>query len=209
MSFITQLPTVQEYVYVIHATGTNRIKLGYTTNPQGRLAALQTASPFPLQMLACWPGSRARENRLHRYMAQFRQVGEWFEVQPFIGLKLWEIVHKGETTKRLQTPKRSTKTLKEAAPSVLGAQRGRRRSTCPLNVPLGYEVRETSGGLTVYRWWREWVEEKGRKMMRRRYVCFISSSIVATLLTLTPDEQYAEALRMINEAGSKSGLTEA
>lgn len=98
MSFTTQLPAAQEYVYVIHATGTNRIKLGFSTKPKERLAQLQTGSPFPLQMLACWPGSRARENRLHRYMAQFRQVGEWFEVPPFIGLKLWELVHKGEVT---------------------------------------------------------------------------------------------------------------
>lgn len=98
MSFTTQLPAAQEYVYVIHATGTNRIKLGFSTKPKERLAQLQTGSPFPLQMLACWPGSRARENRLHRYMAQFRQVGEWFEAPPFIGLKLWELVHKGEVT---------------------------------------------------------------------------------------------------------------
>lgn len=98
MSFNTQLPTVQEYVYVIHAAGTNRIKLGFSTKPQERLAQLQTASPFPLQMLACWPGSIERERRLHRYLAEFRQVGEWFEVPPFCGLKIYEIVTKGQVT---------------------------------------------------------------------------------------------------------------
>jgi hypothetical protein len=38
-------------------------------------------------------------------MAQFRQVGEWFEVPPFIGLKLWELVHKGEVTGKVQPEK--------------------------------------------------------------------------------------------------------
>lgn len=125
MSFTTQLPAAQEYVYVIHATGTNRIKLGYTTNPQSRLAALQTASPFPLQMLACWPGSRAREKRLHRYMAQFRQVGEWFEVPPFIGLKLWELVTKGNVTGEVKkAPARAARKIEFKSKPRVEAVRG-------------------------------------------------------------------------------------
>ncbi len=162
MSFITQLPTVQEYVYVIHATGTNRIKLGYTTNPQGRLAALQTASPFPLQMLACWPGSRARENRLHRYMAQFRQTGEWFEVPPFIGQKLWDIVHKGEVTgeikkapvvkPRRQVPVKPTEYMK--------------RSSDP-NRPCVEAVKASAGTWNIrLRWWKK---SDGTRPVR--YVC--------------------------------------
>ena len=86
------------YVYVIHATGTNRIKVGYSTSPKDRLAQLQTGSPFPLQLLASWPGGEDRERRVHRYLNQFRQIGEWFEVPPFIGLQIYDLVTKGSVT---------------------------------------------------------------------------------------------------------------
>ena len=93
-------PTINQpgFVYVIHATGTNRIKIGYSASPKDRLAQLQTGSPFPLQMLVCWPGSVERERRAHRYLSQFRQSGEWFEVPPFVGLQIYELVTKGSVT---------------------------------------------------------------------------------------------------------------
>lgn len=87
------------YVYVIHAIGTNRIKIGHTTDLKGRLRGLQTAAPYPLQMLANWPGTKARERRVHRYLNQFRKVGEWFEVPPFtVGYQIWQLVTKGDVT---------------------------------------------------------------------------------------------------------------
>lgn len=106
-----QNPTTSQtqFVYVIHAIGTNRIKLGFSRKPKERLAGLQTAAPYPLQMLACWPGSRSHENRLHRYMLQFRKVGEWFEVPPFIGLKLYELITKGEPTAKLKVKHKAAK----------------------------------------------------------------------------------------------------
>lgn len=172
MGFTTQLPAAQEYVYVIHATGTNRIKLGFSTKPQERLAQLQTASPFPLQMLACWPGSQERERRLHRHLAQFRQVGEWFEVSPFCGLKIYELVTKGEVTGRVNKavalPVKAQQSKKQSVPSK--SNRGRSLKDGSIARPEGYEIRDTSEGLRIFRSWREWVEEKGRRMMRRRYI---------------------------------------
>lgn len=93
-------PTTNQpgFVYVIHATGTNRIKIGYSASPKDRLTQLQTGSPVPLQLLASWPGSVERERRVHRYLSQFRQTGEWFEVPPFVGLQIYELVTKGQIT---------------------------------------------------------------------------------------------------------------
>jgi len=163
MGFTTQLPAAQEYVYVIHATGTNRIKLGFSIRPQERLAQLQTGSPFPLQILACWPSSQEQEQQLHRHFAEFRCVGEWFEVSPFCGLKIYELVTKGEVTGRVN---------KAVALPVKAQQSNRGRSLKDGSIarPEGYEIRDTSEGLRIFRSWREWVEEKGRRMMRRRYI---------------------------------------
>lgn len=68
------------YVYVIHALGTSRVKIGYSADPEKRLRELQTGSPFELRLLAKWPGSLDSELSAHRAFADHRCVGEWFEV---------------------------------------------------------------------------------------------------------------------------------
>lgn len=88
----------QEFVYVIHAIGTSFIKIGYSTNPQSRLTALQTASPYALRILGFWPGNRLTERRIHKYLSQFRRSGEWFSVPPFCCLRIWEIVRHGKNS---------------------------------------------------------------------------------------------------------------
>jgi hypothetical protein len=45
------------FVYVIHAVGTNRVKIGYSTKPEKRLLHLRTGSPFELRLLGKWPGT--------------------------------------------------------------------------------------------------------------------------------------------------------
>lgn len=82
------------FVYVIHAVGTNRIKVGHTLTPEARLKDLQTGSPFPLRMLACWPGSVTIERRIHTALAEFRQAGEWFAPPPFIAHRILVAVKK-------------------------------------------------------------------------------------------------------------------
>lgn len=91
----------QGFVYIIHAIGTNQIKVCYSTSPHERLKTLQTGSAIPLKMLACWPGTMERERRVHRYLQQFRQIGEWFTAPPFIGLQIYELVTKGTVTGRV------------------------------------------------------------------------------------------------------------
>lgn len=83
----------QGFVYVMWAKGANRIKIGHSFSPKDRLRAIQTGCPFPVEILATWPGSQELERRIHRYLSQFRQVGEWFEVPPFtVGYELWRLI---------------------------------------------------------------------------------------------------------------------
>lgn len=93
--------TPQGYVYIIHATGTNRIKLGFSNEPEKRLADLQTGSPFPLALIGTCPGSAKLERRLHSQLKDRHRTGEWFEIDPQEALKLLLDASKQEEARRI------------------------------------------------------------------------------------------------------------
>lgn len=75
------------WVYFVQATPGTPIKIGYATNPDDRLASLQTGSPYRLRILLAVPGSRKHERTLHLYFYESRLVGEWFaESGPLLDL---------------------------------------------------------------------------------------------------------------------------
>jgi hypothetical protein len=78
---LTRQERVESYIYAIKAVGTNRYKIGTTTDLKGRLATVQTGCPYPAQIVATWEGDRRLETAIHRELAEYRQVGEWFEVE--------------------------------------------------------------------------------------------------------------------------------
>src|SRR5262245_61294482 len=69
-------------VYVIHAQGTGRIKIGHSGNFGLRLSTLQTASPYPLVVVKKirTADHATLEQQLHERFAAYRQHGEWFEL---------------------------------------------------------------------------------------------------------------------------------
>lgn len=69
---------VGEIVYFIHAVGTDRVKIGYTTDFASRFARLSTSSPYPLKLMAVFPGTRWHESEMHRQFSESRVHGEWF-----------------------------------------------------------------------------------------------------------------------------------
>lgn len=73
------------YVYVIKG-GHGLSKIGISTNPLARLAALRTASPFPLSfeyIVAVDPASmQSIETAAHAMLAKHRVSGEWFDCPP-------------------------------------------------------------------------------------------------------------------------------
>lgn len=76
-----QNTTPPGFVYLIHAVGTNRVKIGFSANPEKRLKELQTGSPFELKLLAKWPGTLDTELSGHRTFADYHCIGEWFELE--------------------------------------------------------------------------------------------------------------------------------
>jgi hypothetical protein len=71
-------------IYFIQSGSAGPIKIGYSVRPiERRLAALQTANPEILCLLACMDGDRSTEAGLHQqFRAHRRPQGEWFEPHP-------------------------------------------------------------------------------------------------------------------------------
>lgn len=71
------------FLYVVQGTH-DLVKIGVSKDPNERLAALQTGSPFPLAMpyIVATPGSGFDiEAEAHRLLDSHRVQGEWFSVR--------------------------------------------------------------------------------------------------------------------------------
>ena len=73
---------MEGYVYLVHALGTKRYKIGRTTNPDKRMETLKHCSPFPLKLLGILQTDNfvLEEKRLHKIASSYRVHGEWFEL---------------------------------------------------------------------------------------------------------------------------------
>jgi hypothetical protein len=70
------------FVYVIRGDH-NLVKIGVSSNPTARLAAMKTASAFPLELCfvgACQTSGIEIEREAHRLLEPHRTNGEWFDV---------------------------------------------------------------------------------------------------------------------------------
>lgn len=66
-------------VYFVKAG--NEAKIGFTTNPRGRLHSIQTGCAHPAKMVKVVPGTPAKEREFHRRFAEYRLTGEWFDLR--------------------------------------------------------------------------------------------------------------------------------
>lgn len=65
-------------IYFVQVGDDGPIKIGYSTNPARRLAALQASHPEVLHLIGLTQGSQLEEDRLHEQLAQWRIRGEWY-----------------------------------------------------------------------------------------------------------------------------------
>lgn len=71
-------PAQRAVVYFIQATRGGPVKIGQSDRVERRLADLQSASPYPLRIVATLDGTCALERELHVLFAAHRLHGEWF-----------------------------------------------------------------------------------------------------------------------------------
>lgn len=88
------------FVYFIQRTTGGLVKIGKSQKPDLRLATLQEGCPEPLKILGVCAGGYAAEKQLHRWFADQRRSGEWFEPNEAMAalisrLPTWESVRNG------------------------------------------------------------------------------------------------------------------
>lgn len=70
------------YVYFVGALEGSMIKIGWTLDPERRLATLDCGSPVPLVLIGAMPGTQEQEASLHARFRAVRVKGEWFKACP-------------------------------------------------------------------------------------------------------------------------------
>jgi hypothetical protein len=90
--------TIQgSFLYVIQGAA-GFVKIGVTTDPRARLAALQTGSPYPLAFvaIAATPGPGFDiEEAAHALLDSQRAEGEWFRVNPRLAMEAIAVAARG------------------------------------------------------------------------------------------------------------------
>lgn len=75
-------------IYFVAAPEASRIKIGFSNNPDKRIASLMTSSAYKLETIAVIEGSREQEQALHQRFAHLRVHREWFadcsEIRDFV-----------------------------------------------------------------------------------------------------------------------------
>lgn len=67
------------FVYVVGAKGSSLVKVGFSKDPESRLAELQIGSPLKLYIEGVWRGSKTDECEIHVLLKDSRSHGEWFD----------------------------------------------------------------------------------------------------------------------------------
>ena len=71
--------TSQDYLYLIHDTIHNTLKIGISANPKNRFRNIQLATSNKLVMLYALKGRAHLEKELHKEFAEIRLASEWFK----------------------------------------------------------------------------------------------------------------------------------
>lgn len=78
-SIIAPPPRGEGWVYGFQSRGDDQaVKIGFSTDPGGRLKSLTTAHPHGMDIVLLVPGSRALEQQIHEHLSSYRLGGEWF-----------------------------------------------------------------------------------------------------------------------------------
>lgn len=83
----------QDYLYLIHDTVQNTLKIGISANPKNRFRNIQLATSNKLVMLYALKGKAHLEKELHKEFAEIRLASEWFKYDERIierYKKLWD-----------------------------------------------------------------------------------------------------------------------
>ena len=84
-----------EWVYLMEASDSGRVKIGISANPDRRRKQLETSSPHRIILVCAIYGTVNLERRLHMTFKHAHITGEWFRDVPEIRRRFSELM-KGE-----------------------------------------------------------------------------------------------------------------
>lgn len=70
------IPKKEKFLYFIQLR--NKVKIGISSNPEGRLNSLATASPDELRLIAKIPNAGNLESKCHKKLSHLHICREWF-----------------------------------------------------------------------------------------------------------------------------------
>lgn len=77
-----------QLLYFIACGKLGMVKIGVSSDPKKRLSGIQTAFPFPLEIVKTISQTHHTESHLHQKFSKYRKTGEWFhyseEIKNFI-----------------------------------------------------------------------------------------------------------------------------
>jgi hypothetical protein len=80
------------HLYILQAKTTGFVKIGRSNDPEKRLLQLQTGCATPLKLILVAKERGNHEKELHRQLARYQTVGEWFKEECLgsIPVEIWE-----------------------------------------------------------------------------------------------------------------------
>lgn len=74
------VPSGQIYFLLCRPEGSlGRVKIGWTRSLRNRIRAVETSSPYPIELIVSVPGNSNHEKKLHWLFSGLRSHGEWFD----------------------------------------------------------------------------------------------------------------------------------
>lgn len=70
------------FIYAIQVGHSGPVKIGFTVDLERRFNTLQSASPWPLRVIASVPANKLSEPWIHGQLSAYRIGGEWFRWTP-------------------------------------------------------------------------------------------------------------------------------
>lgn len=119
----------RSHVYFLRTVGhPNKVKIGSSIWPWGRLKTMAMWSPVPLELVAMTPGDAQLEQRFHAHFRHLHSHGEWFDNGPDLDAAIASIAAGAFDVEQLAAASRLTVECRwsdEAREDVSNAQRVR------------------------------------------------------------------------------------
>lgn len=80
------------------------VKIGVSDNPRGRITAIQTSNPNPIEVLGIVPGSYDLEAELHQRFSFLHHKNEWFQDAEPIRRVISDLVSEQQSTPQAIEP---------------------------------------------------------------------------------------------------------